>query len=341
MPFRFDESDPQIIVVYTGDDHDISDYHDLTRRWLSRIETKQRVGVVMVNEPHDHEHDEDHEAETAALVQLINDFRRDYREASRPYSIGYANVYDLNEAWMPQYLDEQQNIKEEMQAAADQRARYMFGTRGRNFTDVESAKQWIRDIANLPPIEDSHETRTSANAPKRVGLFYGSTTGVTENIAYEIQAAWEATGAGDLPPTNIGTIKDLKNLLAYDYLILGAPTWNIGQLQDDWEIALPQLEKLDFLGKKAALFGIGDQYGYPDNFLDAIGILGRELRSRGATLVGFWDTDSYEFAESLAIENGQFMGLGIDEIHQSKLTQERIEAWVAQIIKEFALQVTV
>ena len=338
MPFRFDESDPQIIVVYTGDDHDIGDYREQMKRWLSRIEAKQRVGVIMVNEPHEHEHDEDHEAETAALVTLLNEFRRDYRDVSRLYSIGFANVFDLDEEWMPQYLDEQNNIKEEMQDVADQRARYMFGARGRNFTDLDAAKQWIHSVADLPPIDDMPQQAESDD--KRVGLFYGSTTGVTENVAYEIQEIWENAGAGDLPPVNIGTIKDLTKLLAYDYLILGAPTWNVGQLQDDWEIALPGLQKLDFIGKKIALFGIGDQFGYPDNFLDAIGILGRALRSRGATLVGFTGTEGYEFAESLGVENGQFMGLGIDEIHQSDMTPERIEAWVAQLIKEFELQVT-
>jgi flavodoxin long chain len=174
-----------------------------------------------------------------------------------------------------------------------------------------------------------------------VGLFFGSTTGVTEHIAYQIQSIWQAAGAGDLVPVNIGAVKDLNTLTNYDYLILGVSTWNVGQLQDDWEIALPQLEKLNFLGTKIALFGLGDQYGYPHNFLDALGILGRTLRSVGASLVAFCNTDSYEFAESLALENGRFMGLGIDEIHQANLTQARIEAWVTQLIEEFEIHVAV
>jgi hypothetical protein len=157
MPFRYDESDSQLLVTYTGDDHDISDYHELTKRWLSRLKKQQRVGILIVNEPHEHDEDEDHEAETAALVQLINDFRRDYRHLSRLYTFAYANVYDPNEAWMPKYLDEQNNIREEMQTHADMQARYMYGTRGRNFTDVEAAKQWLREQASLAPIELSHE----------------------------------------------------------------------------------------------------------------------------------------------------------------------------------------
>lgn len=87
-----------------------------------------------------------------------------------------------------------------------------------------------------------------------------------------------------------------------------------------------------------AIFGVGDQYGYPDNFLDAVGILGDKLIERGAELVGAWDTDGYEFSESLALRDGRFMGLGIDETNQSRMTTERVNHWLAQIAEEFALE---
>lgn len=171
-------------------------------------------------------------------------------------------------------------------------------------------------------------------------MFYGSSTGVTEYIAGEIEDAWKAAGRDALEPINIGKVKDAAQMLAFDCLILGIPTWNIGQLQDDWDILFPQLDHLDFSGKKIALFGIGDQYGYPDNFLDAVGILGNKLLERGVQLVGYWYDEHYEFDESIAFVDGKFMGLGIDEISQSKLTGDRIGRWVAQIIQEFALQPT-
>jgi flavodoxin I len=126
--------------------------------------------------------------------------------------------------------------------------------------------------------------------------------------------------------------------VAFDHLILGIPTWNIGQLQDDWDILFPQLDALDFSGKKVALFGVGDQYGYPDNFLDAVGILGNKLIERGAELCGRWYDSNYEFAESIAFVDGKFMGLGIDEDHQANLTDGRISQWVRQLVEEFALQ---
>ena len=77
-----------------------------------------------------------------------------------------------------------------------------------------------------------------------------------------------------------------NKMLAYDFLIIGCPTWNIGQLQDDWDNHFLELEAFDLIGKKIAIFGLGDQYGYPESFCDAIGILGRKFIAQGAEL--YW-----------------------------------------------------
>ena len=62
-------------------------------------------------------------------------------------------------------------------------------------------------------------------------------------------------------------------MLEYKQLIIGCPTWNVGELQEDWEKVYEAYKKLDFNGITAAFFGCGDQVGYSDNFLDAIGFL--------------------------------------------------------------------
>jgi flavodoxin I len=46
--------------------------------------------------------------------------------------------------------------------------------------------------------------------------------------------------------------------------------------------------------------------------------------------------DGYDFTESKAVKNSNFVGLTIDEDNQSDLTDERVKIWVAQIKKEFA-----
>ncbi|MFT8011769.1 flavodoxin domain-containing protein, partial [Salmonella enterica subsp. enterica serovar Enteritidis] len=65
----------------------------------------------------------------------------------------------------------------------------------------------------------------------------------------------------------------------YSHLILGTPTLGEGLLpglsadceNESWEEFLPQIEGLDFTGKTVAIFGLGDQVGYADEFLDAMG----------------------------------------------------------------------
>lgn len=40
--------------------------------------------------------------------------------------------------------------------------------------------------------------------------------------------------------------------------------------------------------KKIAYFGCGDQVGYADNFVDAIGILEAKITERGGKTIGYW-----------------------------------------------------
>jgi flavodoxin I len=124
---------------------------------------------------------------------------------------------------------------------------------------------------------------------------------------------------------------------AYDKLILGCPTWNIGELQSDWDRLLPQMDTLDLSGRQVALFGLGDEGGYPDTYQDAIGIIGEKARERGATLVGFWPTAGYDFLESRGVEDGMFMGLMLDDDNAPELTPERIKVWVQQLVQEFGI----
>ncbi|NQE37327.1 Flavodoxin [Microcoleus sp. IPMA8] len=83
--------------------------------------------------------------------------------------------------------------------------------------------------------------------------------------------------------------------------------------------------------------GTGDQEGYPDNFMDAMGILAEKISEQGGETVGYWPVEGYDFNESKAVVNGKFLGLAIDEDNQSDLTESRIKSWVSQLKKEFSL----
>lgn len=171
-----------------------------------------------------------------------------------------------------------------------------------------------------------------------IGLFYGSSTSHTEYVAYELQEAINNLRVDSVDAYNIGETK-AEQIKQYDYLIFGIPTWDIGELQADWDVFWTTLEQIDFSGKKVAIFGLGDQYGYADTFQDAMGILGEEVLASGAELVGYTSIEGYEFEDSIAlsIDRDEFMGLSLDEDHQSDLTTERITTWANQIIREFGL----
>jgi flavodoxin I len=168
----------------------------------------------------------------------------------------------------------------------------------------------------------------------QIGLFFGTQTGNTQTIAEMIQ---KEMGGNSVVSLHDVANADIDDFSGYQALIIGCPTWNIGELQADWEGLYDELENVDFSGKKVAYFGPGDQVGYADNFQDAMGILEERISAQGGTTVGYWPTDGYEFSESKAIRDGKFVGLALDEDNQSELTAQRIKAWVAQIKSEFGL----
>ena len=169
----------------------------------------------------------------------------------------------------------------------------------------------------------------------KIGLFYGSTTGKTEDAAQQIQTA---LGGEDIVTLHEINEADADDFSGYEYLIIGCPTWDIGELQSDWDgFFQDDLDSIDFSGKTVAYFGTGDQIGYGDNFQDAMGILEEKISSLGGKTVGYTSTDGYEHENSKALRDGKFCGLALDEDNQSDLTEERIQAWTAQIKSDLGL----
>ena len=166
----------------------------------------------------------------------------------------------------------------------------------------------------------------------KIGLFYGTQTGKTESIAEMIR---DEFGAGEIDMYDMSQV-DVSDFDGYNQLIIASPTWDIGELQSDWDAFFPEFDSMDFKGKTVAYFGTGDQLGYSDNFMDAVGILEAKISARGGKTIGYWSTEGYEHTESKAEKNDQFVGLAIDEDNQSELTAERVKTWVAQIKREFA-----
>lgn len=168
-----------------------------------------------------------------------------------------------------------------------------------------------------------------------IALFYGTQTGNTQTIAESIQSALGGDSVVEVFDIADADVSDFEN---HQYLIVGCPTWNVGELQSDWDgFYEDELDNIDFTGKKVAYFGVGDQIGYPDNFQDAMGILEAKITELGGKTVGSWAIEGYEFDESKAVKNGKFVGLALDEDNQSELTDERIKAWAQTLKSEFGL----
>ncbi len=165
----------------------------------------------------------------------------------------------------------------------------------------------------------------------KMGLFYGSNTGNTKRIAEKIAAK---LGAENVELKNINNVfsEDFKK---FDKIILGSSTWGYGELQDDWSDFFPKFDNINFTGKKVALFGVGDQNGFSDTFVDAMGIIYEKVVSQNAKVIGFTSTDNYFFSSSKAVAGNKFVGLALDEDSQSSLTDKRLENWVDMILSEF------
>ena len=162
----------------------------------------------------------------------------------------------------------------------------------------------------------------------KMGIIYGSTTGNTRQAAEKIGAIFSQA--------EVLSVADVNSFEDYDVMILGSSTWGLGDLQDEWDSAIGKLEASSLIGKKVALFGLGDQLGYPDTFVDAIGKLGHAAQVAGANLIGAWPAAGYDCETSEALEGDLFCGLALDEENQSRLSAERIQTWCNLIEKELA-----
>lgn len=162
----------------------------------------------------------------------------------------------------------------------------------------------------------------------KTAIFFGSSTGNTEGVAKQLaeKLGADAFDVADSPADKFGE---------YDNIILGSSTWGVGDLQDDWEEFISELEAAELTDKVVAIFGFGDGDSYADSFCDSIGTIYETVKDKGCKVVGFTSTDGYDYDSSKAEEDGQFVGLPLDEENQGDLTDERVAKWAEAISKDF------
>ena len=171
---------------------------------------------------------------------------------------------------------------------------------------------------------------------KTIGIFFGTETGTTRLIAKKIQ---RKLGDGiAAKPLNVNRIS-VDDMLQYDALILGTPSYGVGAIpgrtagcqEASWEEFLAKAGTPDFSGKRIAFFGLGAQERYAERFANSLFRLYEVFKGFGAEIVGSWSTEGYTFEHSASVEDGRFVGLVIDERTQGMLTNERLDAWLAEI----------
>lgn len=169
-----------------------------------------------------------------------------------------------------------------------------------------------------------------------IALFYGSSTCYTEIASEKIQAELQDKFAAKVTLFNIAD-EDIQQAQDYELLLFGIPTWDYGELQEDWEDCWDNIDDIDFKGKKVAIFGLGDQVGYPEWFLDAMGYLHDKVAALGAQMCGYWPNQGYSFEGSTALTEDEsfFKGLALDEENEFEQTEARISQWCQQVMAEF------
>jgi flavodoxin I len=174
-----------------------------------------------------------------------------------------------------------------------------------------------------------------------IGIFFGTDSGTTRLIAKKI-AKRVKQRLGDnaiAKPVNVNRAAP-DDLLGYESLILGTPTYGDGLLpgkeaeteEESWAEFLHGLDGRDFSHVRIALYGLGDQEMYPTHFVDALMHLHRFFSAAGARMVGGCGTEGYEFKRSLAVVDGRFVGLALDQHLQHLQTDRRIDAWLDEVL---------
>ena len=172
----------------------------------------------------------------------------------------------------------------------------------------------------------------------KLKLIYGSDTGktsyVVENYLIDLLDSFQLE------------VKEVNNISEQDwendeFFMLGVPTWYDGVLQSDWEDYFEEFKKIDFTDKFVAIFGLGDQIGYAEYFVDGIGILAKVIIDNGGEIIGYWPTEGYSYDESKALLNDDFFyGVALDEDNEDDMTHYRLEKWVSKLKEEIEIITT-
>ncbi len=164
-------------------------------------------------------------------------------------------------------------------------------------------------------------------------LVYATTSHRTRRIAVQIADRFCANLDLEVDAFNINDIH-LNSLREYDLIVAGSPTYGKGELHSSWQSVAPSVSSLDLSNSRVALFALGDQRYHRKTFGRALEHLHLAFALTGASLVGRTFVAGYQFKHCPDFaQDGTLPGLLLDEITQKRLSQQRIEEWVASVLE--------
>ena len=184
---------------------------------------------------------------------------------------------------------------------------------------------------------------------EQVGTIFGSVGGSTEEIAGLIAETFGADVAAE--PLDISDVKGslAETFSNFECLVVGCCTYNTDADTErsgtDWDsVYYTEMQDLAasgmLKGKHVAIFGLGDQVTYAENFLDGPGELHDVFEAAGCQMFGYTSTSGYSHEGSKAQRGDKFTALACDTVNQDDQTEQRVQAWVAQLNSEGFLDET-
>ncbi len=84
--------------------------------------------------------------------------------------------------------------------------------------------------------------------------------------------------------------------------------------------------------KRVVLFGLGDQLGYGEWFLDAMGAVNDQVLAAGGQVLVPWPIEGMTLKPQALTEGTHFVGLALDEDCQRSETESRLEQWLPRVL---------
>jgi flavodoxin I len=169
---------------------------------------------------------------------------------------------------------------------------------------------------------------------EKIGIFFGPLKGSVNKVASIIANELGSNGTELIPVKGVNA----SDIERFSKIILGISSigrdnWDAQHNDTDWDLFLTHIESINWKGKTVAIFGLGNQVSYADNFVDSMGWLYERLAKLDANIVGSTSTTGYRFNGSDAVKNNKFVGLAIDEDNEQELTLSRVKNWIEDLKK--------